>query len=165
MKKYTYEVSADIKANGGETRYVVNVAADTQKEAIQTAKAMWNKVSHLFHLKARKLEAHEKALYASWRKEEEANMSKEASAKTVSYRVYCQALSTLREKLGGDRRIEVYDMGGCFNEPVRLGVNWGALGTVPAAEAREFARQLTKAADAAETFEYNGYVIVHGEDA
>ena len=91
--------------------------------------------------------------------------SGKSNMKTVSYRVYCQALSKLREKLGGDRRIEVYDMGGCFNEPVRLGVNWGAIGTVPAAEAREFARRLMEAADAAEKFEYNGYVIVHGEDA
>ncbi|MBR4545930.1 MAG: hypothetical protein IKO14_08190 [Oscillibacter sp.] len=84
--------------------------------------------------------------------------------KTVSYRVYCQALSKLREKLGGDRRIEVYDMNGGF-EAVRLGVNWAAIGTVPAAEAREFASRLMEAADAAEKFEYNGYVIVHGEDA
>ena len=84
--------------------------------------------------------------------------------KTVSYRVYCEALTKLRHEIGGDRRIEVYDMNGGF-EAVRMGVNWGALGTVPAEEAREFARQLMKAAAAAEGFEYNGYGIVHGEDA
>ena len=54
--------------------------------------------------------------------------------KTVSYRVYCEALTKLRHEIGGDRRIEVYDMNG-------------------------------EAAAAAEGFEYNGYVIVHGEDA
>ena len=43
--------------------------------------------------------------------------------KTVSYRVYCQALSKLREKLGGDRRIEVYDMNGGFGRPA-----WRELG-------------------------------------
>ena len=53
--------------------------------------------------------------------------------KTVSYRTYSLALSKLQAELDLDRTITVYDMGSNFgNEPIRLGVNWSAIGTVPA---------------------------------
>ena len=55
-------------------------------------------------------------------------------------------------------------MGSNFgNEPIRLGVNWSAIGTVPASEAVDFAQRLMDAAKAAEGFEYNGYVVTYGE--
>ena len=84
--------------------------------------------------------------------------------KTVSYRTYSLALSKLQTELDLDRTITVYDMGSNFvNEPVRLGVNWSAIGTVPASEAVDFAQRLMDAAKAAEGFEYNGYVVTYGE--
>ncbi|EOS62365.1 hypothetical protein C814_01214 [Anaerotruncus sp. G3(2012)] len=84
--------------------------------------------------------------------------------KTVSYRTYSLALSKLQAELDLDRTITVYDMGSNFgNEPIRLGVNWSAIGTVPASEAVDFAQRLMDAAKAAEGFEYNGYVVTYGE--
>lgn len=84
--------------------------------------------------------------------------------KTVSYRTYSLALSKLQAELDLDRTITVYDMGSNFgNEPIRLGVNWSAIGTVPASEAVDFAQRLLDAAKAAEGFEYNGYVVTYGE--
>lgn len=44
--------------------------------------------------------------------------------------------------------------------PVRLGVNWAACGTVEPAEARDFAARLSSAADAAQNWEYNGFMIM-----
>ena len=80
--------------------------------------------------------------------------------KTVSYRTYSLALSKLQAELDLDRTITVYDMGSNFgNEPIRLGVNWSAIGTVPASEAVDFAQRLMDAAKAAEGFEYYGYVV------
>ena len=84
--------------------------------------------------------------------------------KTVSYRTYSLALSKLQAELDLDRTITVYDMGSNFgNEPIRLGVNWSAIGTVPASEAVDFAQRLMDAAKAGEGFEYNGYVVTYGE--
>ena len=84
--------------------------------------------------------------------------------KTVSYRTYSLALSKLQAELDLDRTITVYDMGSNFgNEPIRLGVNWSAIGTVPASEAVDFAQRLMDAAKAAEGFEYNGCVVTYGE--
>lgn len=84
--------------------------------------------------------------------------------KTVSHRTYYMALLKLQSELDPERRIAIYDMGSSFgNEPIQLGVNWSAIGTVPASEAVEFAQQLMAAAKAAEDFEYNGYVVTYGE--
>lgn len=84
--------------------------------------------------------------------------------KTVSYRTYSLALSKLQAELGLDRSITVYDMGNSYgNEPIHLGVNWSAIGTVPASEAVDFAQRLMDAAKAAEGFKYNGYVVTYGE--
>lgn len=76
MKKNIYQVTAIIKANCTEYKYVVDVSADSRKEAIKTARGMWNKVSHLFHVKARRLEAHEEALYGFWKEYEEEPQTK-----------------------------------------------------------------------------------------
>ncbi len=84
--------------------------------------------------------------------------------KKVSYRVYLLALEKLQAELGYNRRISVFDMGGSFGQPVQLGVNWSAIGTVPASEAVDFARRLTAAAEAAAGFEFNGYQLAFGEE-
>ena len=85
--------------------------------------------------------------------------------KTVPYRTYCNALDKLRHRATTDLRIGIYDMGNTFDsDPVRLGVNWAAIGTVPASEAVDFAKALMLAAEAAENFEYNGCLVTYGED-
>ena len=84
--------------------------------------------------------------------------------KTVSYRTYQQALNTLRYEVCTDRHIEIYELNSFGDNKVQLGINWAAIGTVPADEAREFAQKLLEAATAAEDFKYNGYTIIYGDD-
>ena len=79
--------------------------------------------------------------------------------KTVSYRTYQQALKKLRYEVSPDRDIEAYEMNGFGDDRIRLGINWSAIGTVSADEARGFAQKLMDAADAVESFKYNGYTI------
>ena len=81
--------------------------------------------------------------------------------KTVPYRTFQKALTDLQRDVSAssDRRIEVYEINQFSDEPIQLGVNWSAIGTVPAAEAQEFAQKLMNAAVAAENFKYNGYTI------
>ena len=87
--------------------------------------------------------------------------------KTVKYQEYSDELRRVKRELGigmGTKRsIELYEIGGCFNAPVKLGVNWAALGTVSGEEARRYAELLMKAAQATENFKYNGYKVVYGE--
>ena len=59
--------------------------------------------------------------------------------KTVKYRDYQAALTA--------------------EDPIRLGVNWAACGTVLPKDAAKFGDRLLDAAMAAEEFLYNGYVI------
>ena len=83
--------------------------------------------------------------------------------KKVSYREYCKAARELREQLG--MHVMIVDMGSTLDRPeIQMGVNWSALGTVPAEEAVEFAAGLLKAAWAAKEFKYNGYQIDYRED-
>ena len=81
--------------------------------------------------------------------------------KTVPYRTFQKALTDIQRDVieNSDRRIEVYEMNQFSGEPIQLGVNWSAIGTVPASEAREFAQKLMNAAVAAENFLYNGCTI------
>lgn len=79
--------------------------------------------------------------------------------KKINYRVYAMALAKLQQTLYDEPRISIYDMGVECDQPVQLGVNWSAIGTVPASEAVDFARKLTAAAEAAAGFEYNGYFL------
>ena len=86
--------------------------------------------------------------------------------KTVKYQEYRAELRRVERELGigiGARNgIELFDMeDGVL--PVKLGVNWSALGTVSGEEARRYAELLMKAAQAAENFKYNGYKVVYGE--
>lgn len=87
--------------------------------------------------------------------------------KTVDYRTYSKALSKLQREFynpGPGGSVDIYDCADSVNdEPVRLGVNWSAIGTVSASEARAFAELLMSAAEAAEKFEYNGYMVTYEE--
>ncbi|MBR0280624.1 MAG: hypothetical protein IJQ81_03410 [Oscillibacter sp.] len=84
--------------------------------------------------------------------------------KTVSYRTYLRALEKFRRELDTGRRIEVYDMNVGFDEPIQLGINWAAIGTVSIAEAREFAQNIMNVATAVENFKYNGYIVTCEDD-
>lgn len=56
-----------------------------------------------------------------------------------------------------DRYISIYD-DSCMS-PIKMGVNWSAIGTTNPADTRSFAEVLAIAADLAENFKYNGFVI------
>lgn len=47
-----------------------------------------------------------------------------------------------------------------FKEPVKLGVQWHAIGTVSASETVEFAQKLIEVSKLVESFKYNGYIVV-----
>nr|DAT64022.1 MAG TPA: hypothetical protein [Caudoviricetes sp.] len=44
-------------------------------------------------------------------------------------------------------------------DPIRLGVNWSAIGAVPADQAAACGAAITKAADLAANFCYTGYML------
>lgn len=83
--------------------------------------------------------------------------------KQVSYKDYIEALEELRSNYPCGSGIKFYRIQESFSdsEPVKMGVSWAAIGTVSAEEARQYAEQLLKAAELADNFKYNGYVIVH----
>lgn len=54
---------------------------------------------------------------------------------------------------------EIYEIS-LDNEPIELGVNWSAIGTVPALKAHMMAKVLEKAANLSGNFKFNGYTIV-----
>ena len=89
-----------------------------------------------------------------WQKKEE-----DAAEKTVKYKDYCEALAELDEKYG-PHFIAFYSE----RKTVRLLVNWPAIGSVPADQARDYARWIEAAANDAENFKYNGHRIIYGED-
>ena len=66
------------------------------------------------------------------------------------------------ERLGlSDRYIQIYDTA-CM-APIQMGVNWSAIGTVDAETTIKFAELLKTAADLAEGFKFNGYVVDYSE--
>lgn len=81
--------------------------------------------------------------------------------KKVSYRELCYELNKLKEKYCLDGNFYIEDMNGFTldDAPVRLGINWSALGTVSLDEADAFADRLKAAAEACRNFKYNGYII------
>ena len=91
-------------------------------------------------------------------------------APRVNKRAYYKAEKELKEKieqaakdLQVDRgRVEIYDFE-CGIAPIRLGVNWSAIGTTSPEDTRAFAELLRIAADLAESFKYNGFVVDYSE--
>lgn len=79
--------------------------------------------------------------------------------KTISNFCKRLALEAIAEEID-DRRIEVFEMPS-YGEPIQLGVNWAAIGTVSAEEAVAFAAKLTKAAEIAANHPMNGAEIVY----
>jgi len=58
--------------------------------------------------------------------------------KKVNYRVFWQALNTLRRSCCANG-IEI-NLLSSDEEPVKLGINWPGIGTVPPEQAEEFAK-------------------------
>lgn len=77
--------------------------------------------------------------------------------KKISYKEYDKTLREV-QKSAGDK-IDLYDMGGSFDRPISIGVNWSAIGTVTPDKALAFAEDIAKAAKLAQEFPYNGYMI------
>lgn len=78
--------------------------------------------------------------------------------KTVKFKDYEQALNEIQEKLNNNN-IRFYNMSSYFKQSISIGINWCALGTVSTEEAKEFAQDLIRAAELAENFKYNGYML------
>lgn len=78
--------------------------------------------------------------------------------KTVEYRDYLATLQCLQGQFEEDG-INIYDMARSPEDPIQLGVNWTARGTVLPKDAAKFGDRLLDAAMAAEEFLYNGYAI------
>ena len=83
---------------------------------------------------------------------------------TVNYREYRRELFELQrkyERRGNNRsHVEIFELGDALeNSPIRMGVNWAAIGTVSPEKAEEFARTLSEAIEDCKNFKYNGYVI------
>ena len=93
-----------------------------------------------------------------WQKKED-----DAAEKTVKYKDYCEALAELDEKYG-PHFIVFYSERDRKSKTVRLLVNWSAIGSVPADQARDYAGWIEAAANDAENFKYNGHRIIYGED-
>ena len=87
----------------------------------------------------------------------------DAAEKTVKYKDYCEALAELDEKYG-PHFIAFYSERDRKSKTVRLLVNWSAIGSVPADQARDYAGWIEAAANDAENFKYNGHRIIYGED-
>jgi len=87
--------------------------------------------------------------------------------KTVKYYELCDELERVNREvtkgMGNSRRICLRDMTGIHRMPIKIGVDWAAIGTVDADEASTFSGILQKASDAARVFKYNGFMIDFSE--
>lgn len=83
--------------------------------------------------------------------------------KTITYRYYRQELNYLQERVdalcaGLDFHVLVCAINHPM-DPIRLGVNWSAIGAVPAGQAAACGAAISKAADLAANFCYAGYML------
>ena len=81
--------------------------------------------------------------------------------KTVKFYDFQKALIEMQASNGfREAGIEFYQMEGFVGEnPIEIGVNWGAIGTMTPEKTIEFAQKLVEAAEVAKSFIYNGYII------
>lgn len=81
--------------------------------------------------------------------------------KTIDRNTYRQAFRELQEKAYEitNGTINVFEKSWDFSNPVELGVNWSALGTVSVADAEIFATKMMEVANLIKNFKYNGYMI------
>ena len=93
--------------------------------------------------------------------------------KKVDHEEFCKARNEMMAELNklstelfgtrGNRYVEIYTDYG-FGSPIESVVNWAAIGSVPAEDAVKFAKLLTKAADLASNFKYNGYKVYYTDE-
>ncbi len=91
-------------------------------------------------------------------------MANTQEIKTVNYREFDRELYKLQRKYerrgNNGSHIEIFGLSDALEDsPIRMGVNWAAIGTVSPEEAEEFAHALLEAAEDCRNFKYNGYVI------
>ena len=83
--------------------------------------------------------------------------------KTITYRYFRQEFHYLQERVdalcaGLDFHVQVGEINHPM-DPIRLGVNWSAIGAVPADQAAACGAAISKAADLASNFCYTGYML------
>lgn len=83
--------------------------------------------------------------------------------KTVIYRYYRQEFNRLQNRVDAlcvslGFHVQVCEINHP-TDPVRLGVNWSSIGTVPADQAAACGAAIAKAAELADNFVYNGYML------
>ncbi|MBP5781934.1 MAG: hypothetical protein J6W04_00160 [Bacteroidales bacterium] len=91
----------------------------------------------------------------------------------ISYKEFAKARQDLQEELyklqlqlfpnQGYGLVEVYSD---FNSkhPVESRINWSAIGVVDSGDAVKFAQLLTKAAELADSFKYNGFKVIYTDE-
>lgn len=95
--------------------------------------------------------------------------------KKVSYKEYYEAkvemgieLNKIAKKLYPEMEychyVEIYSDFYYDNTTIETKVNWSAIGSVSAEEAVKFAQLLTKAAELANNFKYNGYKVYYTDE-
>ena len=86
--------------------------------------------------------------------------------KRVAEKDFDKAYSQLRrdcyQKFGSS--IEIFEMPRHGREPIEMGVNWSAMGTVSADDASQFGNNLIDAAKMAREFPYNGTKVEYDDD-
>lgn len=82
----------------------------------------------------------------------------ENEIKTVSYWDHREALDALQRKYL-ETPVNIFEVRGHRKEPIRLGVNWSALGTVEVEKAEEFMSVIQQAIEDCKNYKYNGYTI------
>lgn len=75
---------------------------------------------------------------------------------TVGYREFLKALRELQRH--ATHGICVYEMN-LPEQPIKLGINWPGIGTVPPEEAASFANNILELSRLINDFIYNGYMV------
>lgn len=84
----------------------------------------------------------------------------ENEIKTVDYWDHREALDDLQRKYQ-KTPVNIFEVRGLRRkEPIRLGINWGALGTVEVEKAEEFMSVMQQAIEDCKNYKYNGYTVV-----
>lgn len=86
-------------------------------------------------------------------------MTNESNFPAVFFEDFLAALRKMQDENRIHGNVEVFELRPSPDGAVHLGVSWPSIGTVPPEEAKKFAEEVARAADAAAAFPYNGYVI------
>lgn len=84
----------------------------------------------------------------------------QAEEKTVDFYDYQNAVQELYNNIPDKCGIDFYNKS-FGREPIQMGINWSAIGTVTPEKAEVFKNNLEKAIELAKNFKYNGYTIIY----